>query len=129
MTFKIDWYLQGRILLIKSPANYSEDDIQQLDEQLLEILNQAEAHLVHLIYDESEAVSTPNVNAWGRMKAPKHPKYGWVIDVGMNAQVGFVYTLISKIFRIRHRKFDNLTEAVGFLQTVDTSLPDFTLRS
>lgn len=129
MSFQFDWYLQGRILLIKSPATYSEDDIEQLDQQLLQVLEHAEAPLVHVIYDESEAVSTPNVNAWNHMQAPKHPKYGWVIDVGMNAQVGFVYTLIGKIFRIRHRKFDTINEAVKFLQTVDATLPDFSLRS
>ena len=129
MTFQFDWYLQDRILLVKSPASYSQDDIDQLDSQLLHVLDHSEANLIHVIYDESEAVSTPNVNAWNGMQAPKHPQYGWVIDVGMNAQVGFVYTLISKIFRIRHRKFDTVNEAVKFLQTVDATLPDFSLRS
>jgi hypothetical protein len=124
MNYEISWLLKGRIVLHQTFALPTQDDVAQMDEQFLDYLEQAEAPLLHFIYDMSAQDKVPDLKTMANMEFTRHPAMGWAIVIGtVNPMTKFLITTVSQINKTRFRMFTTREEALAFLQEVDNTLP------
>ena len=128
MPYKHGWFLESRIFYNEYWGDVTAEEIRQLAEFNLEYLDHSDAPLVHAFINIEAMGSFPvNLSALrdSTLTTLRHPKMGWLIAYGKNNRfVSFLIPLVTQLFQTRYRLFDTYEEAVAFLQSVDTSLPD-----
>lgn len=124
MNYEVSWLLKGRIVLHRTLAPPSADDIAQMDADFLACLDQAEASLLHFIFDMTTQDKVPDLKSMSSMAFTDHPTMGWAIVVGsVNPVTKFLVSTVSQINKVRFRMFTSRAEALEFLQEVDDTLP------
>jgi len=133
--FRIDWLVEQHLVYINVHGTTTVEDLRAYDEYALRVLDESPHPLVHTIYDYSQEQIVPPLQETVKMKAGKHPNVGWVIFVNMqdimtrfiDIMTRFILSTASQVFRLRFRSFKTLEEALEFIQSVDSTLPN--LRS
>lgn len=126
MSYRLSWYVPGRIVLYEMVDAESETDFEQLDQDFLAHLDRAEGPLVHFLF-EFESVDTgqrPDIRSMTGMQFVRDPRTGWVIVISKpNPIIKFLITTAAQINQARFRLFDTRDQALDFLQDVDATLP------
>lgn len=125
MPFRIDWLVEQHLVYINVHGTTTVEDLRNYDDYALRVLDESPHPLVHTIYDYSQAQIVPPLQETVKMKAGKHPNVGWVIFVNMqDIMTRFILSTASQVFRLRFRSFKTLEEALEFIQSVDSTLPN-----
>lgn len=116
MGIQVEWYIEGRVLLVKHPAHVTREDIQEMDRLGLMYFDAATAPLIHVLMDSSAVLSDAGLRAYAGMKAPKHPRCGWIIEFGVNS-VGLrvLSSILAQVLQVRYRQVETLEDAVNTL--------------
>lgn len=126
MGFEIKWYLQKKIIHADIIGKVSIDDVKLGSQTAIDMFNQSNAPLVHVLANESNLESLPiSLNAFSEAATfMRHPQIGWLIMYGTDNRMSkFMSSMLSGIAKVRHRRFETLEQSLEFLTTVDTSLP------
>ncbi len=120
------WFLEHRILLSLHSGVMSDEDILKMDAETIAFLEASSAQLVHHIIDSRAITKAASIRQTMKVKAPYHPRTGWVITIGAskNPLVRFLTALVTSSTKIRYRDAATLPEALALLQSLDITLPD-----
>lgn len=116
MVIEVDWLVEGCVLLMKHSAHVTREDIAEMDRLGLMYFDSTDAPLVHVLMDSSAVLSDPGLRAYAGMRAPKHPRCGWIIEFGIsNLGIRVLSTIVSQTLRVRYRQASSFDEAVATL--------------
>jgi hypothetical protein len=120
------WLLEDRILFSHHSGVMSDEDIQKMDAETLAYLEASSAQLVHHIIDSRAITKAASIRQTMQVKAPYHPRTGWVITIGasQNPLVRFLTALVTSATKLRYREVATFEDALALLQQLDTTLPD-----
>jgi hypothetical protein len=127
MPVSVSWYLENRVVYVKLIGNVTPDEISSTSTEFIALVEQSSAPLVHAIHDATELDSLPKSlkvvvdaiqNGYG------HPRLGWSVAFGVGSDfLRFVGEMTGRIFRIRYHIVQSKTEALAWLENVDSTLP------
>lgn len=123
MPTQSSWYLQDRIVLVRSIGNMSTDEMLADDRALVtDFLNKTPADKVHINFDNTKATGSPPIWAFRKLKFHKHPKTGWTVAFGGNKFVNFMASIAAQLANCHLRMFNTLDECLAYLKQIDESL-------
>lgn len=130
---KFNWLVEKRLVFAELVGEPPDDDIEALvikpfDAIMLDYLAQS-TPLMHYIGDISQfKISLRQsgiIKAMSDVSYAKRVDFGWTVAIGNNHPIiRMTLNLTSQITKTRLREFDNIPEALAFLNYVDTTLPD-----
>lgn len=126
--FKVNWYLQNRIILEQYFGLLSLTAISSAQVQVMQMLDEGTPP-VHNIVDFWE-VSEADFNIFEILSFEalqgftKHPQLGWVIFIGdrENKLTQLIGATTAQIYDFKARWYATLDEAIAFLDDIDDSL-------
>lgn len=128
MPIEIGWLVEGRVSYYNYVGNITVEEIQEASRIGIMLLEQSTGSLMHTIQDNRKMDRFPRefpVLIKSVRESLQHPKMGWMLSVGIQEDIiRFVATLVSKVTRTRHRVFTTYEEAIAFLNSADSELPD-----
>lgn len=120
MPFETRWFLEHKIIYVKAIGAIQDHELDDLDIQILDMLDASPYRQVHFLYDPSEQLAPPRLQALGAMKSPRHPRYGWYVQCAeQNKAVNLAGVYYSKSANLRSRMFPTLDEALAFIEEID----------
>lgn len=121
---RIEWLVEGRVLLVTWSGVLRQDEIQDVDEKVLHLLRAHPDNQVHVMTDFTSLTVPPSLLTFRNSKSPAEPNYGWALSYGyITPLVRTILAFLGTLFRIRYRTFKTREEAIRFLETVDKTLP------
>lgn len=139
MPVQLSWYLPGRIIL--SSGTLEPEEIAERNRLLLALIeSEGEPPFVHVLIDHTRsAYSEGDLEAHARSlsayvkldheevreKLLHHSRLGWVVSVATpTASLKMAGTISSQQRNYRWHSVDTFDEALEFLQSRDTTLPN-----
>ena len=126
MPYETTWLLQGRIIRTDFFGEMTEETVQEATCLLVELLDEGNGPLVHVITDTSRIGHFPiKVGLASRASAEgmHHPKLGWMVFITDNRMIKYLASVVTGIAHVRFRAFGTLEEGLAFLNHVDSTLP------
>ncbi len=120
------WFVENKIIITDFIGDISLDDLKSSGMQVMQLLEQSDSPLVHLITNETDLLSLPSSIKEMSESSPfmKHPQMGWMIMYGSEDRLAkFKAAIVTGIVQTRHRRFLTLQESLEFLVAMDKSLP------
>jgi hypothetical protein len=125
MTIAVVSYIPERVIYIYTDGIVSNDEFFDMDAACGQLLDHSAAPLVHFIFDQQTMAKMPPIQVQSKVKSGRHPRLGWLILISQdNVLNRFVSVVVTNLFKVRLRYVSTFTDAVQFLQYVDTTLPD-----
>jgi hypothetical protein len=129
MSIQISWLVENRIIYWLHTGDGTISNTKEADIEVIKLLEASSAPLVHIILDLQELKEMPSLADSIRAKYdfPKHPKNDWNIFVGMKDPLQkMIVSFMGNVFKMHSRLLENNIEALDFLQSIDSTLPDLT---
>lgn len=130
MPIEIGWYIEDRIILMKSSGHVTVDEIHAADEIGYHLLETSAATqpLIHILLEESEMTHNPGITPYTQTRSTKHPRLGWLVESGTldNRLFVFLGNVTAQILRLRYKQVPTFDDSLVFLMRVDSTLPDLT---
>lgn len=126
MSSSVTWYIEGKIILIKSNGTLTVDDVVMQATQLGEMMDNAK-NKIHLVDDLSGITGIEPTLALLPLRRPElmkfaqHPNLDIIALIGMtNSVASFAFELVRKFNKaLSSQRFTSVEEAVAWLQEVD----------
>jgi hypothetical protein len=137
---KVQWLIEGRIMRV--PGSTSKEVMAERNRLVLEAIEEAgQAPMVHCLIDHRNQYSAEDLAAQPklmrayvmdddelRQKLLTHPMLGWVISIATpNTALKMAGTVSSQKDNYRWHSVPTFQEAVKWLESHDTSLPDLSI--
>jgi hypothetical protein len=117
--------VDGQLYFFPTWDVLTKEELQQYDRDFYAVIEASPYPLVHSIYDYSELKGLPPLKDLTNLKVGHHPRAGWTIFTGAkNVLFKFLVSTTVQFFKQRIRFADTNAEALAFLQSVDSTLPD-----
>jgi hypothetical protein len=127
MPIRIDFLVDQHLSYTSVWDTMTTEQLRAYDVQAMKLLDASSYPLLHTIYDYTHAKSIPPLREMLNLKAGKHPKVGWVVFVNVqDIMLRFILSSTAQLFRLRLRMMNSVDEALEFLQSVDSTLPNLT---
>ena len=120
------WFVKNKIIITDFIGDISLDDLKESGMKVMELLEQSDSPLVHLLTNETYLLSLPSSIKEISESSPfmQHPQMGWMIMYGSEDRLAkFKAAIVTGIVKTRHRRFLTLSESLDFLVAMDKSLP------
>lgn len=124
MSHYTQWLVEDRVIYTRVWGTFSAEEIPEVDAEMIPLLEQSDAPLIHVLADDLELESMPNMKKMSELQYVKHEKMGWFITSNPNRVLRFIGTVVGQLLKTRHRFVDSPEDGIDFLLTVDTTLPD-----
>ena len=127
MAYETKWLLPGRVIYMANRGAITVEELQDESLRLIELLEEGEGPLVHLLTDVTELGEFPiSVGVLNRasIDALRHPKMGWLLVITDNRMLKYLGSMVTGLSGVRYRAFTSVDEALAFLNEVDSTLPD-----
>lgn len=131
MPYEVNWMVDNRIIYFHTSGVVSIDEVKAGNKKIMVMLDEG-IQFVHLITDSTEVEKiqlslTDLASVFRNM--PASPKLGWSIYVSPKMLDRFFASVTTQMTNSRHREYTSLAEAIGFLRSVDETLPEIVLPS
>ena len=128
MPIEVKWFIEGKIIQAIGVGDISLDDIAYLSKTIIDLINNSDSPLVHLVLSEENMDSLPlSVRTFSEAtKFLHHERLGRFFIYGNMDRVKlikFLDTMVIQIAKVRHRRFTTLAECLEFLTFVDSAVP------
>jgi hypothetical protein len=125
----LDWYIPDRVVLVTFAGDITRDDLLDVDEVLLhDFFDATPAENVHVIFDNTQASSLPEVSIHKQLQFVDHPKLGWSVSHGDSPLTRFFLSSVAQLTGIKFRTCQSMDQCVNFLLDMDPALAvDFPL--
>lgn len=125
MSVQVSWLVEGHVIHWKVSGVDTMADVVAAEEEVIRLFDESDAPLVHVIFDFSSTEEVAQLDLKEDRKILHHPQNGWNIFVAVNNPILKMLTAIKvSQAKARLRWFPTLKEALEFLPSVDSSLPD-----
>ncbi len=125
MPYQIAWHLEKRVLMVKLFGILTDQESTEVGEINSRHLQEGTAP-IHIIVDTSKMEKFPtnlrqNSQFMGYLSTPS---LGWVVVIGIanNMLARFAVSVISQVIHFRLAQRDNMTEAIKYLESQDSTL-------
>src|SRR5688572_11535806 len=124
MAHRIEWLLEGRVIIATWMGNIRDNEILDADSVILGMIRQFPQNTVHIVTDFTGLKAPPSMFSFRNSKAPAERNFGWAVTYGyISPLVRTILTVMAATFRVKHRMVTNRDDALKFLQRVDKTLP------
>lgn len=129
MPMKQDWYIDGRVALVRFWGDVSVDDVVEALDVSAQLVKEGEYPKVHFLHDWSRINKFPTnilqIRRDSKAQLDDEEKLGWMVVFGMeNRVLRFISQVVLQVFNIPFRMFSTQEEAREFLKDIDPTLPD-----
>jgi hypothetical protein len=124
MPFRIEWYVEGRVIHIVNEGRLTQEDLHQQNVIITPLLDAGVAP-IHIITDNTKLVSVPSrlLILTTELRGLQHSSVGWMIFItSQNRVVRFLYRMLTRILRLKYEPAKTLNEALKILHQKDKSL-------
>ena len=124
MQFDTQWLLDQKALLMTmiSPPQ-TEDDLLEMNRQLITLIESSASEKVHLLVDTRQEQESIGIRLLGEAEFLNHAKTGWFILVSESGSIQrFVTQIATRLMPISYRQYDNMEEAIAFLEEIENQL-------
>jgi hypothetical protein len=126
MPYTVAWLVPHRVIEVTFGEHLSITELQEYDSKVVEMLDTAVDHKIHLLADVSKIRQFPGLDHFRRAKLINHTQLGWAVMIGtMNPLVKAIGLLVISMFGNRAYWCNTREEALVFLQRTDKTLPEF----
>jgi hypothetical protein len=126
MPYKVDWYIEKQVVFVQMWGVLTVEEYGNYFRDCFVAYDQSERPTVHTVIDATRTIHNPNLLEIKRaLPKENHPRVGWVLSVvdgPKNVLTRFVVNTVSSVTNQRLRHFNNLDEALAFLQTMDATI-------
>lgn len=124
MPWRIVHLVEGHLGLTPLWGQFTTEELSHYDQTALGAISRGQHPLMHNIYDCSGLDSLPPLIEMSKLQVGQHPRVGWIIFVGIRSDLlKFILSMTTQMFGHRLRFMKSHTEALQFLQQVDSTLP------
>jgi len=127
MPVDVEWFLENRVVLVHFRGVISIEEIVIAASQTNAYVEKCDAPLLHTLHDAAELKQLPhNLKAIrdATQDGFKQPKLGWIVAYDVHDKmIGFLGNVTMQLFRVRYRVVNTETDAIDFLNLVDSTLP------
>jgi hypothetical protein len=123
MSYQTSWLIQDKVVIEKFWGDFSDNDVQSWEQEMITLLEQSPASKVHFLLELAEVRDMPSIGSIRQMTVTHHPKLGWVVIHGLRhryVRALLLFTLL--LFNLHYKIVEDEDEALEFLQTLDASL-------
>lgn len=139
-TMQVQWLIEGRIMRV--PGSTSTEVMAERNRLVLEAIeSEGQPPMVHCLIDHRNQYSAEDLAAQPklarsyvladdeiRQKLLSHPMLGWVISIATpNMALKLAATISSQRDKYRWHTVQSFQEAIEWLESHDTSLPDLSV--
>jgi hypothetical protein len=129
MPITYEWYFEDRVLIAHYIGQVTQEELEERDDELIDILNNARVPLVHFLVDQTQRTGKINLNYYRNLKSPFHTRFGWWIVYGQtNPLMRVIGMMAAKALRLNFRYVESHEDAIKFLKSVDISLDGMSSR-
>lgn len=131
MPYKTQWLVPSRVLLTQLRGQITEEDVSNLTADINAKIEEGTA-LVHHINDASKMDRITITLKSARILVQSmrtSDKLGWHLEVTNNPINKMISSIGIQFSGVRYRSFNTLEEAVTFLNTNDSTLPEIDLNN
>lgn len=125
MPYQIEWIYQNQVLMITFTEPMTDDHINALDKEMIVLINEDKAHLVHVIMDASQMKNHPQPNKFRHVEWAKQHRTGWVTMVVTNIFIRFMSSVVAQTMNLRWRPFATVAQCAEFIKGIDDSLAEW----
>jgi hypothetical protein len=133
MPHQTSWYLEKRIILVKTQGAIDLQELAQIDSEIIQHIREGHQSelFVHIFVDALNMERMPGsifeVNR--TFKHLREPGLGWTIVIGSNPIARMVGTVVLQLTRMRFRMLPTWESALAFLAGQDSTLAGLTAKS
>ena len=123
---RVSWLVEKRVILINIGVELTEDEAIQMNADVVNLLNQGEGDLVHVVFLADKVQKFPSSVSWLRdaMNFVNHPKRGHHITVTRHRVLRFIGAVIYRTHaRGLPRMVGTYAECKQMLEELDNTLP------
>jgi len=121
--YKLEWLVEGRVVLMQGIGNQTIVDLQAGVEQLFEMLTAGDAP-VHILSDSRYIGKFPTRITAVKYLLKHHEKSGHTVLIGGSALIKFISIMFNKMSSGRDPLFaETIVDAIEILQRIDATLP------
>lgn len=119
------WLIDGRVRLVTLQNDLRAATIFEYDHEIIQLMDEVSAPL-HFIVDVRSLRTFPNLNECMSLQHFRHEKMGWLLTIGTsrNQIMRFFLNAIARATHARYKEFDEVAEAVDFLELNQTTWKD-----
>ena len=124
MPFRIEWFVEGRVIYIVNEGLLTAEDLHQQNNTISAMLDSGTPP-IHIITNNTRLAQIPNrlQVLTGELRGLRHPSIGWMIFItSRNRVVRFLYRTLTRIFLLRYEQATSLEEALKILHEKDNTL-------
>ncbi|MBI1258539.1 MAG: hypothetical protein GC204_13810 [Chloroflexi bacterium] len=124
MPYRIQWYVEGRVILEEAFGDVTMEELVRFNAEVTTLIAEEGVAPVHVIVDLSKVEKYPpslrEVLSTMRQKAPE--KVGWMLIVTESPILRFVASTVFQIAHLKLRTFATLPQAKTFLAEMDDTV-------
>jgi hypothetical protein len=126
MPFRIEWFVEGRVMSIVNEGRLTKEDLHQQNTDISHMLDSGTAP-IHIVTDNTKLANIPNQLQViiAELQGLQHPSLGWMIFItSRNRVVRFLYRMLTRILRLKYEQAKSFDEALKILRERDKTLND-----
>jgi hypothetical protein len=127
MAHEISWLVPNKVINMYVNGDMTLESLTAFSDDVIQHIEASDAPLVHLLIDERDMGGFPSQikRVLDSAQFLRHPRLGWFVIYGTDNKVlKFISYMVAQVAHIRHRRFVTQAEALAFLQTIDSTLPN-----
>jgi len=127
MAHEISWLVPNKVINMYVNGDMTLESLVAFSDDVIQHIEASDAPLVHLLIDERDMGGFPSQikRVLDSAQFLRHPRLGWFVIYGTDNKVlKFISYMVAQVAHIRHRRFVTQEEALAFLQTIDSTLPN-----
>ena len=127
MAYRISWFVPGSVVYVALRGKTTAEELRAETSQLIALLDEGEAPLVHLLLDATLLEQFPaNVEVLNSAMVDgfRHPILGWTILITESRMVKYLGAMVTGLSNARYRAFESLEDGLAFLNEIDSTLPN-----
>lgn len=124
MAYRLEWYLQDRILLTTYEGTLTLENLREVNQATKDLIETSPYAPVHNIIDSRNLDHFPkSLNEMSQVAdVLKNAKAGWFIVINHNPVQNFIVTILANTFKTTIKSARSMDEALDILYRMDLSL-------
>ena len=123
------WLIENHVFYNEYNKDVKAEELKEIASANLAYLDKSNAPVVHILINLENMGRLP-LSIYQVKEASlatlHHPKMGWMVVYGNNESfVSFLTNMVVSLTKTRYKRFDGYEEAMKFLKSVDSTIPDF----
>lgn len=123
MPYNVEWFQEGKVIIVRIGVNFPIEEVAQLSVKLIPMLEQGTAP-VHILIDATQVKTFPTNLIQARNDAAyfNHPSLGWNAYYGTPTIIHSLLKVFSSVIQAQIVSFRTYEQALAFLREKDDTV-------